>query len=404
MEEILKNKIKRNLLSIWIILGIVLLVPVGVFYLADDIHIVAICLPEKRITAGEDLSKYECRKVSCTFRYVARHVVSLYDQDDPEKVLYTCGYMVLDDQLQNPFCVFLPIDEAERMENMAGKTWSVMNGGRELISSVEVNGYVWKLSGKNAEYYNEALKAVYGEKAVPVDEVYYIDDRDAVKGKNEMDSIRFVCYAIIILLLGFLGYLVVISITAFRFPQVIEEFLSQTKMSRLELEKEFLNAKDIDGVIWLTPDLTVYLNNTRIGILKNRDIVWAYIKRVHNGKNTFYELRLFCVDKKMCAKVITGPNRQQILEYYQAYCPHIVIGEDRMKKRLFKQDFNGFLQLQYYRYANRQTDSYSGFDRYYGMSGNGYRDPLYDTGSDLSGYRDPLYEDGSDLSGYRDPL
>ena len=36
--------------------------------------------------------------------------------------------------------------------------------------------------------------------------------------------------------------------------------------------------------------------------------------------------------------------------------------------------------------------------------GDGYRDPLYDAGSDLSGYRDPLYDDNSDLNGYRDPL
>ena len=348
----------------WVILSSVAFIMLGIFYFQADIHIVAVCLPTKKITAGEDLSKYECRKVSCTFRYVAQHVVSFYDEDDPSETLYTCGYIALDDGLQNPFCVFLPIGEAKRMDAMVDKTWNVMNGGKEQIPSVEVNGYVWKLSSKNVAYYHKALKKIYGESAPLADEVYYIDDQASVKGENEAVSIRIVAFSLCMMLLGFFGYLALVTFRAFQVPGVIEEFLTQNKMSRLELEREFLSAKEIDGVIWLTPDLTIYLNNTCVGIVKNRDIVWAYIQRVHKGKSTFHELRLFSVDQKLCAKVITGLNRQEILEFYKVNCPHIVIGRDRTKKRLFKHDFDGFLQLQYHRYINRQNDAYDAFGQY----------------------------------------
>ena len=70
------------------------------------------------INPGEDLSQYAYQNVRCTFQYVITPVVNFYQTDDPDKVLYTLGYVVVDEKMENPFCVFVPPTKQAQMEEL----------------------------------------------------------------------------------------------------------------------------------------------------------------------------------------------------------------------------------------------------------------------------------------------
>ncbi|MBE5871010.1 MAG: hypothetical protein E7294_07120 [Lachnospiraceae bacterium] len=366
MEERIKKKIQRSLLVLWLIWGIIFAVLAGVLWRSGEIYLIASCLPTKKISAGEDLSKYHGRRVRCEFRYVVNHVVNFYNEGDPSKKIYTCGYLAADDNMQHPFCVFVPPEKADLMDEMRSKTRNIMDGQKESIAPIEITGYVCKTKAKNEHYHIEAFKDLYGNSYPRAGVTYYIDDGAVARGGvMGIDPSALIAYLIDIPFLLILLFLVIATIRSFQYPKVIEEFTAKNHMSRYELEKEFMRAMEVDN-IWISPELTFFYTGMRFGILKNREIVWAYVQRVNTGRSTTYRLKLFSKDHRKCASLPVYMGKEKTLSYYEKNCPYIVIGNDRETRRLYKQDFERFLRMRYYENVNKEIDrtsDYSTYDR-----------------------------------------
>lgn len=96
--------------------------------------------------------------------------------------------------------------------------------------------------------------------------------------------------------------------------------------------------------------------------VKNSELVWAYLHKTTHTTNgvktgTSYEVILYDKDKK--AHHI-GMNNEasanSILEYLGNTFPHILVGYDDEIYRLFRKDFNTFLDLRYHQAENFSQD------------------------------------------------
>ncbi|MCR4690261.1 MAG: hypothetical protein K5739_02820 [Lachnospiraceae bacterium] len=386
MDAVIKRRIIKDVTVLWIALialAIVVWVPIVYFASADNIF--SVLLPAKKITAGEDLSGYEGKKVSCRIHCVGGYVVQYYSNSDPYRSIYACGYMALDDQLKNPFCVFVPTRLEGRMETLLNKTWDRRNGITDANTDenfyVEVNGVVRKLNSDERQYFVEAVQYFYENNKPRYGDVYYIDGGN-VMGKHQGDTkllLLELCFIFFYVAMAVI--LAVYTVKAFQYPKVIEEFLLQSRMSKSQLETAFQSAEEVYKGIWISPEITVFFEIRGFGIVRNRDLVWAYVimERGYKGSRKYY-LELYDKNKNRCGHIGVNHKYQPVLDYYEKYCTHIVIGLDEEKQRLFDFAFDKFLRLRYYWNMDLREEEFSrGF-------GAGYN-------SDLSGYQNLIFEE-----------
>lgn len=346
MYEILKKRIIRNVLTMALGIFIIVAVVVVICNVDSETSFSVFLKPPVEIKAGTDLAQYHNQKVTCSFRYVLNGVVNFYHRNDSSENIYTCGYVVMDDTMKRTFCVFVPPDEKDTMDEMMQKTWNVMNGQKEYIPSLQVEGYVRKLSDEKKHFYVEALNWVYGEGyADRIGNVYYIDDENSCRGDQLILTMGTMWLIMLIPTL----YACVVILRWLNYRKVMERFLMQNHISEALAEKEFLRADEVGKDFWISPRITVFIGLKGLGVLKNKDIVWAFLK-THHGKTATYSVEVYTIDKKRYSASVTYADGKKILEYYKQKFPYIVIEKDREKNRLFQHDFDSFLQLQYTRY------------------------------------------------------
>lgn len=349
MFEVFRRKIIKNILQ----MGIVMFGTFAILYVLEssayEIGIPDVLGKTTEITAGTSLAQYKNKKVSCDIQYVLNHVVSFYDRGDPAKEIYTCGYVVLDENMQNPFCVFVPVSKQELMQTKCSQTWIMyVNETKSQAEPIKVEGYVRQLNDENKHYYIEALNEMYGEGyANSIGNVYYIDDENAAK-KNVDVHIQLGMFAILV---GLSAWIAVVIIQGSYYRKDIKMFAVQNGTSTEGLENEFRLAEQITDTFWISPQYTFFVHYAKVKIIKNTDIVWAF-KKAHHGKVITYTIELYTIMKKRYSGIQMGEDVERILQYYERTFPFIVTREDPEKRRLFENDFMGFLQLQYMKYRD----------------------------------------------------
>lgn len=225
------------------------------------------------INPGDDLSEYAYEKVRCTFKYVINPVTNFYEEDSPENP-YTCGYIVLDDNRENPFCVFVPREKWEQMEALMEETWKIEQGESkgEGMSPVTVEGKVRCSEGEIYDSYLVALHYLYGEEyALDDSEVFYIDDASSVAGTEheESDAILMIGFLFLVILYGTIGYTIVRIFDTLFWKRHIRRFMKENNLSEDDLKREFALAKKEATDCWVSPQYTFWVKGVEVKMRSN---------------------------------------------------------------------------------------------------------------------------------------
>jgi len=306
----------------------------------------------KQITAGEDLSKYYRQKVRCTVKYALYNVMTY-----SEKVLFleeeTCawGYIVVDENMVNPFCVMVGGQKASAMEKLCENTGYLLsdNAKYDENMSFSVEGYVKKLNREAKGYYYEALKEIYG--AEYIDDtvaVYYIDEDDVTLGMSGVTNNlkgRVSC------LIGIIACIVfMIRSIKNTSNEVLTKFIEKKGITKEILNDEFSRAKEVVKGCYISPKYTFFVLDSKSAVVDNDEIVWVYKDLVKQKNVDKYFLRIWTVSKERKTISVYAEDKIDILlKYYQNEFPHIAVGMDNTKAYLFKNDFDAFLALNYTR-------------------------------------------------------
>lgn len=327
MEEVLKSRSRfYNILTFAFVL-ITPLICVGVLYLKTG------SMPKlwnfgkspvHAIEVGADLSQYEGEKVSCTVRNLTRKVVGIYKPDDPTEEIFTQSYLATDSNFENPSLIFFPMSKSEQLEDMCDKTWNEMDGKYEVIIPIYVEGYVHKLHDSLVHHYLEAIDDMYGEGAsANVTDVYFIDDENVFRGepKNDDSKILLIIIAIIEPLM-LISWLMTIYYSK-KIPKVIESFLIENKVNRLELERLFSNTHAFNKTLWASPELTVGYDGVNCFIVFTENIAKIDVKR-QMGKRVTYKIKFYSKYQEKCGQLVVA-NPTDIIDYYSYNFPDILV-------------------------------------------------------------------------------
>lgn len=293
------------------------------------------------IKPGEDLSKYEYKKVRCTIKYVINRVINFYDRDDPNKEVYTCGFVALDDNMENPFCVFVDPSNRSQMEILLEKTWEMKQGKSKVdfAETITIEGYVYETNDKvfdpNNKVYEEyttALRWIYGED-YKIDEpsVFYIYDGSDIQDEDEQSGETGFAFMLLIVAIMFItiAYIIVRCLQILFWKKNIHEFMRQNRISKTQLQEEFKNAEKVISNYWISPQYTFYIRDLEVVVLKNQDIVWCYPINWFGNRNVT-SIGLGTIQgAKYRSDVKMRKSTEKVLQYYANNFSHLVIGSNK---------------------------------------------------------------------------
>jgi len=245
------------------------------------------------------------------------------------------------------------------------ETYEYISGtSDELTTNMEVTGTISKMNDETYGYYmdwfetsgflEDSTAAELESVAIPyILKVDYIGNLDSFWVYIIIICIIIVfLYAIIILLKGLTGF----------YQSHIKKYIKQndSHFNLERLEVDYLSAVPIEsarvGKIW-----TFFFNGSKSQIIKNEDIIWAYLQevthRVYGIKaNVSKSLTIYTKDKKKyMVPMKKSVNANAFLATLSQMQPHIVMGYSDDLKKCFKKDFETFIKIPYMNEATDQS-------------------------------------------------
>lgn len=142
-----------------------------------------------------------------------------------------------------------------------------------------------------------------------------------------------------------LGLWILFGLLSNRSIKAVKELLSTLDAAGEEkLALDYRNAWKGSRHIKIGKEYTFAYSDT-CRIYRNSEIIWIY--EWHDNKASYFDLYL--IDKQK-PEILTTTEKtyKKILEYYEHYFPHIVVGRSDEASYLYRNDRNQFLQLKYY--------------------------------------------------------
>lgn len=131
-----------------------------------------------------------------------------------------------------------------------------------------------------------------------------------------------------------------------------------------KLETDYLNAFQVKN-LRIGQKYTYFIIGAKAYVLKNRDIVWAYLQNVTHrvyGIKTATNRSIIIYDNKKRKYTISLRKEQDIisaLNYYANNYQNIVIGYNEELKKIYNKDYDYFLTLAREQHANNVDSNYS---------------------------------------------
>ena len=275
------------------------------------------------ISAGSDLSQYENQKVSCRFDYVMDCIFKFYRKEDPNKEIYTYGYIALDENMKNPVCVFVPPYKNNIMISLQDKTWGIdpTKKGLNHIKSVKVEGFVRKLKDEHLQNYIKEMNSIYGDGyADNVTEVYYIDDENVARGKKSI----YIQWGFLFVYCGTLAGVIISLKRGVDCRKYIKSYVIHNGVDLNILVDEFEMADQLTSSFWVSPKYTFFVNGTNVSIIQNRSITRAY-KKLWSGGLSMFSVALCTTENKWKYCSMKVQDVAIVLYYYEKKFPHIII-------------------------------------------------------------------------------
>lgn len=126
-------------------------------------------------------------------------------------------------------------------------------------------------------------------------------------------------------------------------------------------ERDYTSAKEFAGNTKVGKIYTFFWNGKHCNAAKNSNLVWAYLHKTTHSTNgiktgTTYEVMMYDKDKKAYRiPVSSEASATSILEHIATTMPNVVVGYDDEIARIFRKDFNGFLNIKYYQNQNQNS-------------------------------------------------
>jgi hypothetical protein len=220
----------------------------------------------------------------------------------------------------------------------------------ELTTSMHVKGSIRKMDGKISDFYYEWFEENgFYEEDINTFALGYVLDPDYV-GSLEESMLYMAIFAAGLLL----TYLVFILIKGFSkgYLASIKSFIkkNQDSLSQEDVEADFERSEAIESVR-VGRKFTFYFKGPKCAIVKNDDIIWAYLRRTThrtNGIKTHVTKSLILNTRNK--KTYTVDMRTEegvtvVLQLYAENNPHIVLGYSDELMKCYRKDMDAFLRL-----------------------------------------------------------
>lgn len=126
--------------------------------------------------------------------------------------------------------------------------------------------------------------------------------------------------------------------------QVKRYLANNPEVTMEQIESDFAAAERW-GDIWIGSRWTISYDLVGL-LIENKKIAWVYSEVDRGRRSTQYYLCLGTVDGKILKASVEGEHLQQMKERYAQF-PHILIDNRSEYERIFKNNLNAFLDIQY---------------------------------------------------------
>lgn len=245
----------------------------------------------------------------------------------------------------------VPVSYKAQMEMMADATAEY-----EYSDPISFSGAVNKMSSQEYQYFKEYFEEM-GWTKEEIDDYtlpYYINV-GALTGGAATTVYVVLGIGVVLILIGI--FMLVNALTGGKL-KTFEKEIEASGLSLADVEYEYESAK----VFYKRTDLRIgsrcffYIVGNQPHMIANDKVVWAYQQNTTHRTNgiktgTSYEILVYCLDSKKTAHVYI-PNENvggEVLKYMNQIMPKAVVGYSDELVSLFRKDYQGFLQLRYYR-------------------------------------------------------
>lgn len=333
---------------VWLLIGLIYLTYTTYQVLNDEYVSFFSAFGTKRIEAGEDLKKYHRYEVTCDVRYILANKVDFfaYEENDTWKPVKSYVFVGLDENMENPFLFEVSGEkEYEMAQSMVEKTNLILSGDtkKQYVGRVTATGYVKKVEADDVSRCIKGLNSYYGEDIYSeTDDLYYISAWNSFWGfQNLMMAIKVLGWFSSMI---FAGIPFVILCQTFR-NTGLKRYIRKWNVDDTAANQDFVMAWEPVDDLWIGEKYTFCINRKVPFMVPNSEIVWMYkedIKSKQQDRIAFYTL-----DKTKYSKNVDKGMADYILSYYENNYKRILIGNNQELSRLFKDNYNMFLDITY---------------------------------------------------------
>jgi hypothetical protein len=232
----------------------------------------------------------------------------------------------------------------DRARAISNETYEYILGERdELTSSMHIKGTIKKLDGELNSYYYDWFRETgfieYASEGEPGD-VGVFDDY----------TVYLVLVVCALLILCIIIY-IVRGATGACLSQIKRFIANNESTDSIEaIEEDYQNATNIEAVR-VGKNYTFYYKGINAMIVRNRDIIWAYLKRVThrtNGIKTHVTRSLVLNTSNKSVHNIAMCSEEGVMAAIREYSinnPHIILGFSEELEKCYKKDINSFIDL-----------------------------------------------------------
>lgn len=342
MKETLKKHATKSFMIRTAVVAVILIASL----IFTKVGIIPLLFGGTSIDGTSDFDALEGKQVSFDASYVlAEYVRRTSTETDTRRTTLThVGYIVWDYDNDAMFGIYLPASKSSRLDDMIDETWEWWDYEREEVSSnLHVDGTLRKMEGKELQYFQETIdELLYEDEQDMV--YYYTIDTTQVNGL-EKGWLAIISAVDMWALLYFIWSLV--SYLSQGYYRSIKKFLdTNPSIPESRMDADFASAVLFQKKIWVGKEWTIYIKGMKSYLMENRKQVWVYYYQ-RTGRYSVSQIRFFDRDKKNTNIDIPNSSYEEMLGVYQNNQPQMLLGYDKEWEKMYKKNFNEFLNLRY---------------------------------------------------------
>ena len=360
MIDLLKKKSKKSILircviSLLIVIGCLAYCGMGLIQWIKG---------PKSLKNVEDISEYEGKYVSFEVEYIMDAYLWTTSKNTDTNVETTTAmaYVVYNYDMDTCFGFEVKTSDDTIYDDFINDTWNALYYGETAPESFVIKGTLKPITDVGLTYFNSTVNEIFSEEYKDDIYPYYIDTA-TIDGKGNL-SILLATGAAILALLYCLSNL--IKANSNSYMKYLNQYLAvHSDISLANIEADFNSAEQVRNV-WIGLRWTIYMEGIHARIINNENLVWAYYYQ-RTGKRPESKIITYDINKNSVAINVSSADADTILHNWSIHQPHMILGYDRDMEKVFKKEFDTFLN---YKYNKINSDPYNQTSNYESAAGN----------------------------------